>query len=215
LLGRRIAADKGLAKDKFDFDKELAEKKFSYDHELAERKFEQEREQLVYKRQFELAEGLLADAYRFRGLIRDARSIGSFGGEGTTRKSEKEESEQVKKERDMYYRPIERLRRDGEFFASFFAKQFTATAQFGPKSKESFDAFSEVIKSISTASDMLISLVDRPSLNDETVRDNLLDEIWAGRAKARGREDRIEAQIEQGLTTLETICRPVLERIAS
>ena len=28
LLGRRIAADKSLAKDKFDFDKDLAERKF-------------------------------------------------------------------------------------------------------------------------------------------------------------------------------------------
>lgn len=87
MLGRRIAADKGLAKDRFDFEKELAERKFSYDRDLAERKFAQEREQLVYRRRFELAEGLLADAYRFRDLIRGARNSGSFGGEGQTRKS--------------------------------------------------------------------------------------------------------------------------------
>jgi hypothetical protein len=62
LLGRRMAADKVLATDKFEFDKKLAEKRFSFDRELAERKFAQEREQLVFKRQFELAESLLADA---------------------------------------------------------------------------------------------------------------------------------------------------------
>jgi hypothetical protein len=48
LLGRRIAADKILATDKFEFDKKLAEKRFRYDRELAERKFAQEREQLVF-----------------------------------------------------------------------------------------------------------------------------------------------------------------------
>jgi hypothetical protein len=115
----RVVFDKQQAERKFDVDKDLAEKKFSYDRELAERKFAQEREQLVYKRQFELAEGLLADAYRFRGLILGARISGSFGGEGTTRKSVKKESEEVKQAKDMYYIPVERLRKDGEFLAGF------------------------------------------------------------------------------------------------
>jgi hypothetical protein len=215
LLGRRIAADKVLATDKFEFDKELAEKRFRYDRELAERKFAQEREQLVFKRQFELAESLLADAYRFRGLIRDARIGGSFGGEGTTRKSEKEEPQQVKEAKDMYYVPVERLRRDGEFFAAFFAKQFMATAQFGPKVKESFDIFSGVINRIMLASGMLNTMVDQPSVGDHKVKDELLDDLWAARARALGREDKIEAQIEQAVATLESVCRPVLERTAS
>ena len=71
LLGRRIAADKGLAKDKFDYDKELAERKFAL-----------EKAQLIHKRRFELAEALLADAYRFRSLMKYARSSVSFEGEG-------------------------------------------------------------------------------------------------------------------------------------
>ena len=61
---QRLVFDENQAERKFDFDKELAERRFSYDSELAERKFAQEREQIVYKRRFELAEGLLADAYR-------------------------------------------------------------------------------------------------------------------------------------------------------
>jgi hypothetical protein len=189
--------------------------KFRYDRELAERKFAQEREQVTYKRQFELAEALLADAYRFRGLINDARISGSFGGEGTTRKSEKEEFQQAKEAKDMYYIPVERLRRDGEFFAGFLSKQFTATAQFGPKAKESFNIFTEVINRILLASGMLITMVDQPSISDHNVKDELLDVLWAGRAKALGREDKIEAQIGQAVTTLESVCRPVLERAPS
>jgi hypothetical protein len=214
LLGQRIAADKGLAESKFEFEKELAEKRFSYDRELAERKFAQESEQLVYKRQFELGEGVLADAYRFRDLVRDARNPGSFGGEGTTRKPEKAESEEVKETKDMYCVPVERLRRDGEFFAGFFAKQFVATAQFGPEAKQSFDIFTQVINRIVLASGMLITMVDEPSFDDHKVKDELLDDLWAGRAPALGREDKIEAQIEQTVTTLQTICPSVLEKTA-
>jgi hypothetical protein len=215
LLGRRIAADRDIAKDKFDFDKQLAERKFSDDRDLAERKFAQERVQLVYKRQFELAEGLLSDAYRFRDLIRAARISGSFGGEGTTRKSEKDESAQVKQMKDTYYIPAERLQRNGEFFAGFFAKQFTATAQFGPKVRESFDLLTEATNGIYIASGMLITMVDQPSLNDQKVHDELLDILWAGRAQALHREDKTAAQIERAVTTLEAVCRPVLEKAVS
>jgi hypothetical protein len=211
----KLDFDRDQAAQKLAFDERLADNKFSYDRELAERKFAQEREQLVYKRQFELAEGILADAYRFRGLIRDARISGSFGGEGTTRKSEREESDHVKQMKDMYYIPIERLRRDGEFLAGFFAKQFTATAQFGPKAKESFNIFMEVTNNIHIASGMLITMVDQPSVSDQKVHDQLLDDLWTGRAQAFGRDDKIEARIEQAVKNLEDICRPILEMTAA
>jgi hypothetical protein len=149
---QRLVFDEKQAERKFDFDKELAERRFSYDSELAERKFAQEREQIVYKRRFELAEGLLADAYRFQGLIRAARNSGSFGKEGRTRKSENEESEEVKKQKDMYYIPIERLQNNSEFLGGFLAKQFVAAAQFGPKAKDSFDLITEAINRIYIAS---------------------------------------------------------------
>jgi hypothetical protein len=60
--------------------------------------------------------------------------------------------------------------RDGEFFAGFFVKQFAATAQFGPRAKESFDIFIKVINSILTASDMLIAMVDQSSLSDDKTK---------------------------------------------
>jgi hypothetical protein len=65
------------------------------------------------------------------------------------------------------------------------------------------------------ASGMLITLVDQPSVDDHKVKDELLDELWAARAQALGREDKIEAQIVQDVTTLESVCRPVLQRTAS
>jgi hypothetical protein len=49
----------------------------------------------------------------------------------------------------------------------------------------------------------------------EKIKDELLDDLWAGRAQALGREDKIEAQIEKAVATLEAICRPVLETTAA
>jgi hypothetical protein len=90
-----------------------------------------------------------------------------------------------------------------------------ATAQFGPKVKESFDIFSGVINRIMLASGMLNTMVDQPSVGDHKVKDELLDDLWAARARALGGEDKIEAQIEQAVATLESVCRPVLERTVS
>jgi hypothetical protein len=55
-------------------------------------------------------------------------------------------------------------------------------------------------------------MVDQPSLDDHKVKDSLLDDLWRGRAEALGREDKIEAQIERAIVTLEGIFRPVLEK---
>ena len=112
----------------------------------------------------------------------------------------------------MYFVPVERLQRHGEFFAGFFAKQFTAAAQFGPKAKDSFEKFAGALNSVYVSSSLLISMVDQPSIDDHKVKDNLLDDLWRGRAEALGREDKIEVQIERAIATLESIFRPVLEK---
>ena len=47
------------------------------------------------------------------------------------------------------------------------------------------------------------------------MKDELLDKLWASRANALGRQDKIETQTEKAVTILEDICRPVLERTGS
>jgi hypothetical protein len=139
---------------------------------------------------------------------------GSFGKEGTTRKAESEEPEGAKETKDMYFIPVERLQRHGEFFAGFFAKQFTATAQFGPVVKESFETLAKALNEVYLSSSLLISMVGQPSINDYKVKDSLLDDLWRGRAEALGREDKIELQIESAISNLEIIFRPVLEKVS-
>jgi hypothetical protein len=193
LLGRRIEAD----------------------HKLAERRFAQEREQIIYKRRFELAETLLADAYRFRGIIETARNGGSFGEEGKSRKPAEREAEDVSETKNMFFIPVERLQKNGDFLGEFFAKQFAATAQFGSKARESFDIFGKAISDIYIASGMLITMVDHPSLNDQKVKDELLDVLWAHRAQVFKREEKIENLVEKAIANLEAVCRPILEQTSA
>jgi hypothetical protein len=190
LLGRRIEAD----------------------NKLAQRRFAQEREQVIYKRRFELAETLLADAYRFRTVIRGVRVSGSFGGEGKSRTAEREETKETIKKKNIFYVPVERLERNNQFLGEFFAKRFAAAAQFGPRVTEGFNLFNTVTNDIYVASEMLIGMVEQQSPNDANTKDELLDILWANRAPAFGREDKIETQTEKGVAILEGICRPVLEQ---
>lgn len=61
------------------------------------------------------------------------------------------------------------------------------------------------------ASGMLSTMVDHPSLNDEQVKDELLNDLWFRRARAFGKEDNVDMQIERAVTNLKAICRPIFE----
>jgi|SRR5208337_1915120 len=97
---RRVTAEIALAKRKGDADIDLAEKKLAIDQALA-----------LWKRRVDLAEETLADFYRARAIIDDARSPVSLGGEGHTRQREPGETEEAARLFDSYYRTVERLTR--------------------------------------------------------------------------------------------------------
>jgi len=87
-------------------DHDLAERKFGFDKELAERKFADEKAQLIHKRQFELAETILADAYRFREIMGDVRNGAALGSEGQSRERDANETEPVTNKKDTYFVPL-------------------------------------------------------------------------------------------------------------
>lgn len=197
-------------KEKIDADLNLAEKKFDFDKDLSNRKFELEKAQLVHKRRFELAESLLADTYRFQELMRYVRNGGSFGGEGETRITENNETDNEKRMKNSYFVPIERLQKENDFNGSFFSKQYAAQAQFGTEMAQAFMLFSQVIIEIRTASRMLIEGVGRYN-EDLEFTNHLLEQIWAGYSTVRKKEDVIAKKIIDGIAIFEKLCKPVLE----
>jgi hypothetical protein len=209
LLKRRIEFDKSLAERRLAVDTELAERKFSFDTQLTERRFSQEKMQVLHRRRFEFAEGLLADVYQFRDMMRYARAGVSFGGEGKTRAPQDGESDAVKSSRDTYFIPIERLQRQNDFLSKFFARQYTAVAHFGSDATTAFKLLSQSITTLQTASSVLITTVGFPN-NDNNLIQELQGDLWAGYAKARKEEDKIETQIDQAVNIIERFCQPVL-----
>ncbi len=198
-LGKRIDADERLATRKFEFDKELAQRKFDLD-----------RSQLIHKRRFELAETLLADAYRFSDLMGSVRTGWSMEGEGKSRPEDVGEPESLKRLKDSYFAPIERLQQHSEFINGFRAKRHTARAYFGSNAVQAFQFFDQSIVSVQTASETLIETAGERD-NDPTVLKELRQDIWASHSEARKQADKVGKKIEEGVLLIENLCRPVLE----
>lgn len=188
----------------------INKKKINADISLAEKKFQFDKDQLVHKRRFELAEGLLADAYHFRDLMGFVRNGATFGVEGTSRKPEQNEPENDKSMKDSYFVPVERLQKENDFISTFFAKQYTAQAQFGPEAVRAFELFSRSILEVRTASYMLIDGVGRHN-NEKEFTNQLLCDIWERYALALKKEDLVGKKISEGVSTFEKLCKPVLE----
>lgn len=201
-----------LHSEKLAFDRQLLERKFEFDRELAQRKFDLDRSQLVHKRQFELAEALLADAYRFRDLMAFVRNGAAFGEEGQSRKSEGYEPESVKRSRDNYYVPVERLQKESEFLSGLMAKTHTARAHFGPDAETAFQLMSQTINEVRIAAYALIRSVgeDRDHW-DQTFVEEQRKVIWAPLASLKGGDDKTGAKIVEAVSLIETFSRPVLE----
>jgi hypothetical protein len=199
-----------LHAEKLNFDRELATQKFEFDKDLAQRKFDQDRAQLIHKRQFDLAEALLADAYRFRDLMAYVRNGFTFSSEGQTRKPRAGETPDEKRGRDSYFVPIERLQKEGEFISGFMAKQHAALAHFGPDATYAFQRFQESLNRVHVASGMLIDMYgDLEDSCDVTIR--MRAEIWADYAKFKFKDDEVGKKIEEGVLLVEKLCKPVLE----
>ncbi|WCJ65030.1 hypothetical protein [Agrobacterium tumefaciens] len=88
----------GIHREKIEADQLLARQKFDYD-----------KQQAVFKRRFELAEQFLADTYRLKSLLDYVRNGAAFSDEGATREASESESESLKRRRDVYFVPAERL----------------------------------------------------------------------------------------------------------
>lgn len=197
-------------REKLNADRELAERKFTFDKELAQRKFDLDRSQLIHKRRFELAENLLADAYRFRSLMAFVRNGATFGNEGETRKGEESEPDNIKRLRNTYFVPFERLQKEKEFISGFMAKEHAARAHFGADAAKAISLFWQSIVSVETASGMLIDMADERS-SDPILAQQLRQDIWAGYSEARKQNDEVGKKIEEGVSLIENFCRPVLE----
>lgn len=195
---KKIAADQDLAERRFNFDKELARERFSYD-----------RQQAIFKRRFELAEQVLADAYRFRSMMKFVRNGAAFGGEGETREADGHESDNVKRNRNTYFVPIERLKAENEFISAMFARRTACRAHFGSDAEKAFDLFHQGLHRVRVASSLLVEWTSDYEKADKETMQKLRHDIWEPMAEHAKTND-IGQMIDEGVALVESFCDPIL-----
>ena len=168
------------------------------------------RAQLIGKRKAELAEEVLTGFYQARDVFVWARSRGLFGSEGESRNATAGESEAVRKARNLYFVPIERLVREKELFAKLHALRYAFGAYFGAATAKPFETLADVHSQIMTSASVLIQSV-MPGPNNDVVLigvDELLDTLGWGKRK---RPDTVDRSIDEAVGQIELLCKPVLE----
>ena len=202
----------GVHKEKLGADEKLIERKFEFDKDLARERFKYERQQAMFQRRFELAEQVLADAYRFRDLMKFVRNDAAWEGEGESREIAGHETEGVKQMRTAYFVPLERLQKESEFISGMMARRETCHAHFGGDAVKAFDAFHQAAQGVRVAAKMLMDMAgdDGCDPGDRVLRETFRHDIWETLADHK-EDNRIGIQIDEGVALIERICRPVLE----
>ena len=194
-------------RDKAQFDNDLADKRFVYEKDLAERKFKFDQAQIVYKRRFELAETVLSDAYSFRDFLTYVRNGAGFSGEGETRKAIEDETDTIKRVRNTFFVPLERLNKRADFIGAMLAREHACRSHFGEPATEAFSLFNHVLGRIRVASHTLMEMAGQTDSSEEIqLRLKLKNDIWSG----YGQEDELSEKIDRAVVLIESFCVPVL-----
>lgn len=188
-------------------DAQLAEKKIDADIALSERKFALDRALSDWKRRTELAEQVLADFYKAQRFFHEARVPLSTKGEGSTRVRRKGEEPSKTDHWDAIYAPYERLTKHIDFMSEMHARRFKFMANFGKLSEEPFLVFSRSYNRVAFATGLLLQ--DEAQFDFEHITKLKADIGWG-----LPEEDEIALQLEDAVTKIEMICRPVLDRKA-
>lgn len=200
LLTKRISADDNLVERKIKFDMELAERKFQYDRDLHD-----------HKRRVELAEAVLADFLQMKTIIAQIREAGSFENENKDRLRDKYETEEQAKQKNTYFVPLARIVKNSGFISVFMSKRYRSNAVLGENIEYCFKNIEEVIISVESSANQLIHMIDRRIPRDDTNRalwDKCEQNIW----QDLGDPDILNTKIQDAVSVVEKICRPILER---
>jgi hypothetical protein len=169
------------------------------------------RRQTVGKRKIELAEQVLASFYEARDLFVWVRSPAAFGGEGETRQAEGED-ENVRRSRNTYFVPIERMQKHSELFAKLQSQRYSFMALFGADAVAPFNELRQVQVRISVSAQTLIGMVGNRAARErnQALWDRCESDIWEGMYEANEQEDPLKTSIANLINRIETLCRPVL-----
>ncbi len=113
------------------------------------------RREYIGKRNFDLAEEVLALFYEARDVIRYIRNPFGFSGEGSTRNSDPKESPEEKQINDRAYVVFERYSKRQDLFNKLYSMRYRYMARFGKDSAKPFDDLHKIVNEIFLSARML------------------------------------------------------------
>jgi len=168
------------------------------------------RQQLIGKRQIEVAEAALVAAYNAREAMSMIRHPGLLTGEGGSRQREAGESEALSQVRDREFVPLERMRKAHADFVELERVTVFCEALFGSEAASPFKAIIQARHDVWLAANTLLGFNARErDLQGEYVRE-LRREILQGFGRA-GETDMIAKKVTEAVGKIEALCRPYLE----
>jgi hypothetical protein len=168
------------------------------------------RTETIGKRKAELAEQALVGVYEARDVFTYVRSRALFGDEGKSRKADETESDKQKRQRDVYFVPVERLNREKEVFAKLQAVRYAFEAHFGPEGVVPFGLIHKVHVEIMSAAQILIEITPDERLDGGRGDDGESDLRNVLGWGPRPRPDELDLKIDEAVALMEAVCRPVL-----
>lgn len=167
------------------------------------------RREMKARRRAELAEHTLAMFYEARDIISAARFPGSFGGEGSSRDRQTDETDDERRYRNALYVPVERLNQNAEFWGRFEAARYPFMAVFGDEAATHFQTVRGVRSRVIISAGRLVrehgSAIEKRE-DYQHRRERLENDIGWGLTE----EDELAKQIEGVVSAIEDICRPAI-----
>jgi hypothetical protein len=201
---------KSLHHQRLDTDVKLAEKRSAAEIDLAKQRFVFDRKLAAWRRRVELAEEVLADFYKAREIIAEARAQFVYSNDGTTRPKFPDETADEAKDLNDYYAPIQRLEKESEFFALMSARRYRFIALFGMDAATAYDEVTSVRAEIIRAVQKLI-LTHRKERSAKLLSKM---EAWEDTIGWGSGADPIKDRLDQAIERIQEKCRPVIQESA-
>jgi hypothetical protein len=120
-----------------------------------------------------------------------------------------------RKRRGPYYAVLKRIEGEKDFFARLWTLHPKFMAIFGPSTGAIFDKIHEARRMIETACELLMWSIPQPERSDKQAWDDwtqLRANIWASEFEIGKGKDKVGKLTEEFRTSVEKICRPVIDR---
>ena len=138
-------------------------------------------------------------------------SPAAFAGEGDTRQAV-DEDDDVRRNRNTYFVPIERIQKHSELFAKLQSQRYSFMAVFGTEAVKPFELLRQAQVRITVSAGTLIRMVGNRAAEERNrdLWDRCEGDIWEGLHEANDKPDKVKELITGSVDLIEGYCRPVL-----